>query len=302
MPPLLDHIIVLIEYEELISPPSWITDNFTLTPGGRHGDNKTENKLICFQDGSYIELISFIDNSKAHRSGHWWGDREYGVIDFAFTHSDGSSASHFSELSSRLDRLHVDQEKDRNVKVEYASPQEGARLRPDGKEVKWEVTFPVVDTGYKRGELPFFCHDVTDRSLRVPGEKKNVEHPCGAYGLLEMSIFVPEDRLGGLKKAYAAILDTKEIGNEVGEFEVGSVCEDEGVGGLKIFLKSAEEQWQAEEVNRRGGVLIGDMVIGGGVECSNTEEALPKKRIDVEKQDGGMEMGRISLLMGISKV
>lgn len=37
----------------------------------RHGDNKTENKLIIFADGSYIELIAFIDDDPGLREGHW---------------------------------------------------------------------------------------------------------------------------------------------------------------------------------------------------------------------------------------
>jgi hypothetical protein len=37
----------------------------------RHGDNKTENKLIIFADGSYIELIAFIDDDPKLRDGHW---------------------------------------------------------------------------------------------------------------------------------------------------------------------------------------------------------------------------------------
>jgi hypothetical protein len=38
----LDHIVILLPYTDIVNPPSWITDCFTISPGGRHGDNKTE--------------------------------------------------------------------------------------------------------------------------------------------------------------------------------------------------------------------------------------------------------------------
>jgi hypothetical protein len=67
----LDHIIILVPYATLQTPPHWITSNFTFTPGGRHADGKTENRLICFQDGSYLELIAFINDDLKLREGHW---------------------------------------------------------------------------------------------------------------------------------------------------------------------------------------------------------------------------------------
>lgn len=66
------HIIILVPYELLTSPPSWLTSAFTISPGGRHADNRTENRLILLADGSYIELIAFINDDPALRKGHWW--------------------------------------------------------------------------------------------------------------------------------------------------------------------------------------------------------------------------------------
>jgi len=147
MPPSLDHIIILLPYESLLRPPAWLTDNFTITPGGRHGDGKTENRLICFRDGSYIELIAFINDDLRKRLGHWW-DKDYGIVDFSFADSVGDATTHFSELEGRLKGLKWAKSA---VEVEYEKPQAGARMRPDGQEIKWQVTFPVVTTCYQRG-------------------------------------------------------------------------------------------------------------------------------------------------------
>jgi len=147
MPPSLDHVIILLPYESLLRPPAWLSDHFTITPGGKHGDGKTENRLICFRDGSYIELIAFINDDPGKRLGHWW-DKDYGIVDFSFAYFDGDATTHFSELEARLKGLEWGNDA---VKVEYEKPQTGARMRPDGQGIQWQVTFPVVTTGYQRG-------------------------------------------------------------------------------------------------------------------------------------------------------
>ncbi|KAK0647084.1 hypothetical protein B0T16DRAFT_414668 [Cercophora newfieldiana] len=55
----LDHIVLLVDTPFFENPPAWITDNFTVTPGGRHEGQSSRNKLIIFQDGSYIELFNW---------------------------------------------------------------------------------------------------------------------------------------------------------------------------------------------------------------------------------------------------
>jgi len=34
---------------------------FVVTPGGEHADGLTRNALIPFKDGSYLELVAFVD-------------------------------------------------------------------------------------------------------------------------------------------------------------------------------------------------------------------------------------------------
>ena len=56
----LDHLVILVrdldqavrEYEVL---------GFTVTSGGEHADGLTRNALIPFRDGSYLELVAFLD-------------------------------------------------------------------------------------------------------------------------------------------------------------------------------------------------------------------------------------------------
>ncbi|KAI1266496.1 glyoxalase-like domain-containing protein [Xylariaceae sp. FL1019] len=188
----LDHVVVLIPYDTLINPPAWITDNFTLSPGGRHADNRTENKLVFFQDGTYLEFIAFINDDAEKRKGHWW-DREYGVVDFALTTKPDEPLDH-EALKKRM--------ADSGTGITYGEPQAGGRAT-DGKEIKWQVTFPE---GTERGTVPFWCEDVTPREWRVPLTKENTTHPCGALGMGRLDIFTKKDRRQRVAKAARAVV------------------------------------------------------------------------------------------------
>ncbi|KAF3913912.1 hypothetical protein ABW21_db0205292 [Orbilia brochopaga] len=212
VPAALDHVVVLLPYQELKDPPRWLTDNFTITDGGRHADGKTENKLIIFEDGSYIELISFIDDLPENRSGHWWGARSPSIVDWAFTTNQDYS-THQLRISSQLIGIQskiLNPSRD-NGWFSYAVPKTGGRTRPDGTKLEWAVTFPTCTVNYGAEEirpinLPFFCHDITPRERRVAGA---TDHPCAATGIRELRILVDESYLEAYSSYAGAVLNAK---------------------------------------------------------------------------------------------
>jgi hypothetical protein len=214
----LDHVILLLPYDMLANPPSWITDNFTVSPGGRHGDNKTENRLILFRDGTYLELIAFINDDPEKRKGHWW-DKPFGVVDYAYT----TTKLDHDGIVGRL--------KDRGLDLSYGKPRSGGRLLPDGREVNWEVTFPK---GISRGNIPFFCTDVTPRERRVPITEANTTHPCGALGMAGMLLEVDEGRLRMLSKASAAILDQRTRDDHTYAVKAPNAIQSLNEGSIKL--------------------------------------------------------------------
>lgn len=268
----LDHVIMLVPYASLAHPPTWITDNFTITPGGQHADRKTENRLICFRDGSYVELIAFVNDDPKNREGHRWGGKQFGIIDFAFTHRTGNAADLFSELQERLDGV---QWKESEAKVEYHPPVVGGRKRPDGKEVKWTVTTPITTTGYHGGQLPFFCHDVTPRSVRVPVSDEAVTHPNGVYGIKQLTIFVDESKIGTLTRAYGAIagVPISSPDDSQGSFNLNRLAEVDGTKTAQFNLRTPTRQWQVDSMAERGGVFLGSLTFGGLVASGKAESS-----------------------------
>ncbi|KAJ9627888.1 hypothetical protein H2203_003106 [Taxawa tesnikishii (nom. ined.)] len=190
-----DHVVVLLPHAEVLNPPAWITDHFTVSPGGRHGDGKTENKLIVFQDGTYIELIAFVNDDPAHREGHWWGDKGFGVIDYALTLAEGPEA--FEELRRQIHNL-----TDIPQGWKPGELKGGSRLLANGERVVWNVSFPEASS---RGQAPFWCFDVTPRELRVPSLPEYTMHPCGAVGLGALNIHL-EEQVQKTRRSFTQLL------------------------------------------------------------------------------------------------
>lgn len=201
--PALDHIVILVPHATLENLPSWLTDAFTLSPGGRHADGVTENKLILFQDGVYLELIAFIPGQDQGRQSHRWGARREGhIIDWANTLP--------SEEDLEVVRKRIAAAK---TGITYATPQPGGRIRPDGVELKWVTCSPELQagaegvSGFVGGEAPFWCLDRTPRELRVPYQaEESVRHPSGVLGVRDFSVFVRDPGLfQTLKATYDAL-------------------------------------------------------------------------------------------------
>ena len=56
----LDHLVILVDDLDLAAA-DYERLGFAVTLGGEHADGLTRNALIPFDDGSYFELVSFLD-------------------------------------------------------------------------------------------------------------------------------------------------------------------------------------------------------------------------------------------------
>ncbi|KAJ9161575.1 hypothetical protein NKR19_g2153 [Coniochaeta hoffmannii] len=212
--PVLDHIVILVPLPFLSNLPSWLTDSLTVLPGGTHADGLTENKLVVFGDGVYLELIAFVPGAdpEKRRSHRWARKAEGQIVDFACTllqqeEEEDSAGSPEAQFDAVRDRVRA-----AKTGYDYTDPAPGGRRTPDGTELKWAIAAPYVEfhSGDERpyivGELPFWCLDRTPRLLRVPrGDSDNLAHPCGALGVASVSVSVPADEVPGLRGTYDAI-------------------------------------------------------------------------------------------------
>jgi Glyoxalase-like domain len=170
----LDHLVILVHDLELASA-DYESLGFTVTPGGEHADGLTRNALVPFEDGSYFELVSFLDPDDP--TDNFWGWRRFlpyeGSIDYCAASDDlDSDAGRLESLGFSVD-----------------GPDQGGRRLPDGGEIRW-CNARIRQEGRL---LPFLIEDLTPRELRVPGGAA-ASHPNGATGVSRLEIFAPDAR------------------------------------------------------------------------------------------------------------
>lgn len=140
---------------------------FTVIPGGEHASGTTHNALICFPDGTYLELLAPTGKSS---SG--------GAPDFArFTQSEGfvGFALRSYDLKSTVNAL-------RRQSVNTGDPTPGGRIREDGVELVWHTVMMGESLS------PFLIQDVTEKKLRVPEDTEIITHKNNARGIQSITM------------------------------------------------------------------------------------------------------------------
>jgi catechol 2,3-dioxygenase-like lactoylglutathione lyase family enzyme len=180
----LDHLVILVHNLDR-AVADYHTLGFTITPGGTHADGLTHNALIAFADGTYLELIAFVDPTDTR--DNVWGWRQFvasggGLIDYCFASDD---------LAADTARLRA-----HGLTIE--GPSEGGRQRPDGVQLRWRSA-----RFWQAGrELPFLIEDVSPRDRRVPGGAATT-HANGAQGIHRLTVAITD--LQRVVAAFAAI-------------------------------------------------------------------------------------------------
>lgn len=276
----IDHLIILLPYADIVSPPSWLTNNFTITPGGVHSDGCTENKLIFFQDGTYLELVAFINDDPARRDGHRWGRKQFGLIDFALTTPadiGGDAANSYYDALKR--RIGSARSSAAALGIEFIEPISGGRKMPDGTEVKWKVTFPTLASQVAKGTyapsvtgaVPFLCHDITPRSLRVDSANTQATtHPSAVKGIAQFSVIVPPQKLESYIDLYSLILNTKPVRVfGTARLELTAPIQIPGMVKPWVFIETPEFDVETYRLAKRGvevvEVALRVGALGGGV-------------------------------------
>jgi catechol 2,3-dioxygenase-like lactoylglutathione lyase family enzyme len=161
----IDHIVILVN-DLAVASADYLALGFTVTPGGEHTGGATHNALVIFADDTYLELIAFKRPEPGHR---WWGHSATGegLVDYALL--PGAAEADIAAARARG--------------AAYEGPADGGRLRPDGRQVAWQLGLPPTP------DLPFLCGDVTPRELRVPGGAAR-KHPNGVIGIAGLTVAV----------------------------------------------------------------------------------------------------------------
>jgi catechol 2,3-dioxygenase-like lactoylglutathione lyase family enzyme len=226
---LLDHIVIRVhDLTQTIEDFSAL--GFTVQQGGTHADGVTHNALIGFADGSYIELIAFLQAAPQRR---WWnvGQRHGdGFVDYALLPSS---------VGAVIDAAH-------GRGLQYDGPQEGGRVRPDGARLEWQTGRPQTS------DLPFLCGDITPRDLRV-AEGAVREHANGVRGVASLTVAV-EDLKASVQRYRALLGFGATEGRPVALPGLGAVSATVSIGDASVVLLSPAHV-DATSVTAEGAAL-----------------------------------------------
>ncbi len=209
----LDHAVIFVE-DLNEATADFQKLGFRVTPGGTHAGGLTKNALIPLADGTYLELLAFnIPETQRHlpHAEALMAIRGTTPMDHRFL-PRGAQGEGFRDLALGTVGLRDLVDNAGAAGFEIEGPVPGRRVRPDGKEVSWELAFPR-DPG-----LPFLIEDVTDRELRVPSGDAT-RHPNGVTGIGEIVVLV--EQFGHSVMRFAALLglDVQTEGRKDGTTE-----------------------------------------------------------------------------------
>lgn len=160
-----DHLIVAVK-DIAKADENFTRAGFAVTHRPDAGASETAIRIICFDDGSYLELFSFKDPGLP--SKHRWATltpRGEGWIDWSL---------HCEDVEAEAANL-------KEHGIPLAGPRSGGKSLLDGRA--WKVG--VVDAGYGVGNplLPFFIQDLAERGIRVPRPKDAPAQAGGTPGI-----------------------------------------------------------------------------------------------------------------------
>ncbi|KAJ3494041.1 hypothetical protein NLG97_g4339 [Lecanicillium saksenae] len=267
-----DHVVLLVDNTFFENLPPWVTDNFTVTPGGYHDGQPSRNKLVLFADGSYLEFFNWYGKPPSlddvHLPMRFWGPKAPGLIDFAITDTTRSAEESVGMVNERLSE---EPGKDAGLGVKFGNPIAGSRKKADGVEIKWTVTRPEFSKGDKtpgdehfvngRIDVPFFCHDVTPRADRVPShDESKTTHPCGATGIAACEILVPKYLLTEYAATYGKVLGSNLAPTDGQGAHVLDIGVPHGPTRSTVVVRAAETEHDVRRMQDRG-IGFSDLVI-----------------------------------------
>jgi hypothetical protein len=163
----LDHVIIAVndldgamaDYRDL---------GFTVIGGGKHTAATTHNALVCFQDGTYLELLAPTGEMQ-----------EPGGMDFSALLQPGEGLVGYALCADDLEGAAAAL-RARGIAVGIV--QTGGRRRTDGVELRWKTA--LIDERLS----PFLIQDITPRNLRVPDDPAITTHANDAAGLASLQV------------------------------------------------------------------------------------------------------------------
>lgn len=249
-----DHAVIVVESLHG-AVRGFSSAGFTVTPGGRHDALRTENALVAFADGAYLELLSLHEPAargelRALRATPRWEahlHRASAIGRRLLPRLAGATGVGDACLAGeRLERFAVEC---RKREVIVTGPVAMQRKREGAEALAWELLLPAEDV------MPFLIEDRTPRHLRVPGAAQSIVHANGASGIFEVFMRTKSPATSALRfgDVFEAKLEARRDGRTVAH-----------LAGLRWWLELGEPEG-AFAVGIAGVATLPDELLALGV-------------------------------------
>lgn len=204
-----DHAIIAVSNLD-VATADFQALGFTVFYGGRHADGKTQNALIVFGDGGYLELLAPVNTNFMSVMD---------TVDLSSFLDFVARGDGWAGYALRVDDIEATAMGMLERDLPVSEPVANGRLRPDGTRIDWRTV--AIDNS----RTPFFITDVTPRVLRVPDDADKTTHANGVTGVLGLVIAV--QKLDKGISRYMAMLGQaaeagpKVTGAETAQFKLG---------------------------------------------------------------------------------
>jgi len=250
----IDHVVVVVaDLEAAIT--AYGAAGFTVVRGGRHNIG-THNALIAFADGSYIELIAFLNAVPGH-PWHRALEAGGGLVDFCM----------------QTDDLAADVATLRSAGAAIGDPSAMTRDRPDGYRLAWVLAIPQPPFN---GQVPFLIRDETPRDERVPRERS---HRNGVTGLARVTLAVEDP--GDASRCYARVLGRPAAPRRRPDLDASGVVFTIGPHEIELMAPRGDQSPLATWLKLRGASPYSATLRGGAANLGDTEP-LRLARLSVE--------------------
>jgi catechol 2,3-dioxygenase-like lactoylglutathione lyase family enzyme len=253
----IDHIVVVVpDLEAAIA--AYGDAGFTVVRGGRHNNIGTHNALIAFADGSYIELIAFLNPVPGHP---WYRALQSrgGLVDFCMQTDD---------LESDVAAL-------RAAGAAIGDPSPMTRDRPDGYRLSWVLAIPQPPFS---GQVPFLIRDETPRDERVPRERS---HRNGVTGLRRVTLAV--ENPGETSRYYARVLGRPAGPRRRPDLKASGSVFAVGPHEIELIAPRSERSPLADWLKARGpSPYSATLCAGASAPNPDANQALRSARINIE--------------------
>lgn len=179
-----DHAVIAVG-ELSRAEAGFRTLGFTVSARPDVGSTETENRLICFQDGSYIEIFSLRDPVRP--TEHRWAPM--------LAKGDG-----WADYSVHVDDVTAEARRLAASGLPHVGPRTGGRALADGR--RWGVAVLLTGRGVASPVLPFMIQDTEPRAVRVPDGAAAMQ-PCRAAGIVGVTLLTTD--LAAIEPALATV-------------------------------------------------------------------------------------------------